>query len=92
MTPARRDVLTPRTEKMHIKWVLRLDKRQRIFRIARLLWMHGTPGMPGGGYSAKLSFALHAALYRRWSDMDEWGFTVLGVRVHYLRAYGGIIT
>lgn len=73
------------------KWVGRLDTPQRFFRLFRICWERGNgPGF-GDGYSAKLSAALDAALYR-WPESDagcDWRFTLFGVRIHYCRSYGG---
>ena len=40
---------------MTIKCVMRYDPTQKKLRLFRFLWRHGTPGLPGGGYSAKMS-------------------------------------
>ena len=76
---------------MRFKKVMRLDTIQRHYRLFRLLWTNGKVG-DGNGYSAKLSVGLIAKLfsYTRLSRYDI-SLTVMGLRLHYARAYGGII-
>lgn len=77
---------------MRFKWVFRRDEIQRFFRIARICWERGEPGKPGGGYSAKFSIALTPRIFR-WIERDattDWRVTILGIRLHYSRSYGGI--
>jgi hypothetical protein len=74
-----------------LRWVFRRDEIQRHFRIARIVWERGVPGLPGGGYSAKLSIALTPRLFL-W-ERDEghvWLLVLFGLRVGYTRSYGGI--
>lgn len=72
------------------KWVFRQDGIQRFFRIARVMWERGEVGC--GGYSAKLSVALDNSFWRgvERDAKTDWRFTLLGVRLHYCRSYGGI--
>jgi len=75
---------------MTLRWIFRVDTIQRFLRVARVVWERGTVG-DGAGYSAKLSFALDPQMFR-WFERDaatDWRFTLLGVRVHYCRSYGG---
>lgn len=79
---------------MRLKWVFRRDEIQRHFRIARLMWERGEVGFGNGGYSAELTFALRPSLFS-WTPRRDIGFngfllTVLGIRIHYERSYGGI--
>jgi hypothetical protein len=55
-------VTNGRRRNMRVKWVFRCDTIQGIFRIARVMWEHGEPGKPGGGYSAKFAVALDPRL------------------------------
>lgn len=79
--------------KMHsvrLKRVMRYDPRIRKFRIARLMWVRGVCGS-GGGYSTKLSVSLVPMLIGWSRGLHEWRMTLLGVQLHYLRSYGGLI-
>ncbi len=75
---------------MKFKPVFRYDSSQKKLRLFRFLWTRGTVG-DGLGYSAKLSFALTPKLYGFKRNLFDWRATFLGVQVHRLRAYGGII-
>lgn len=75
---------------MRFKRVLRYDRRLRMIRLFRLLYEKGERGRKGW-YSAKLSLAIWPKLLHWRTDLWEWEFTILGVRVHSLRSYGGII-
>lgn len=73
---------------LRIKPVMRLDTIQRHFRIVRILWERGEPGF--GGYSAKLSISVRKRLIGFYAAAQhDWMLTILGVRVHYCRSYGG---
>lgn len=75
---------------LRIKKVMRLDTIQRHFRLFRIMWERGKVG-DGNGYSAKLSVGLEPQI-SRWERQagTDWLVTVVGVRVHYCRSYGGI--
>jgi hypothetical protein len=85
-------VTNGRRRNMRVKWVFRCDTIQGFFRLARVMWEHGEPGKPGGGYSAKFAVALDPRLFRPIaSDADsDWRFTLFGIRLHYCRSYGGL--
>ncbi len=74
------------------KPVLRWDKTAKLFRVGRLMWERGTVG-DGKGYSGKLSFALWLSkhgLCRCWKEEGrDWIVSILGLRFHYERSYGG---
>lgn len=74
---------------MKVKWVGRWDPCSRLLRLARLMWTRGTVG-DGRGYSAKLTLALRPALFAVRREWQSVAVTLLGVQVHYQRAYGGI--
>lgn len=74
---------------MRTKIVLRYSPTERTLRLGRLMWERGVVGS-GKGYSAKLSLALVPALFRVSQAWDGWDMTLLGVRLHYKRSYGGI--
>ncbi|MCZ7496276.1 hypothetical protein O8B39_17385 [Agrobacterium rhizogenes] len=76
---------------LRFRKVLRSDEIQRHFRLFRLLWERGTPGVPGGGYSAKLAIGLRPRFFERERESGKaFLFTILGLRIHYSRSYGGI--
>lgn len=72
---------------LRFKRVLRLDTIQRHYRLFRVMWERGRPGF--GGYSAKFSVALTPRLLLFTRQPNGWLVTVLGVRLHYARSYGG---
>lgn len=79
----RRDM---RRRNLRVKRVMRFDEIQRHFRLLRIMWERGTLG-GGYGYSVKLAFGLWPRLlgYDRTFSI----LTVLGLRIHYSRSYGG---
>jgi hypothetical protein len=72
------------------KWVSRYDPSARLLRLCRWMWVRGEVGTDKGGYSTKLSLALHPTIFRVSRARDGWMVTVLGVRLHKQRSYGGI--
>ncbi|MFL5015414.1 MAG: hypothetical protein ACJ8EW_04320 [Rhizobium sp.] len=50
---------------LRFKSVLRFDEIQKHLRLFRLMWERGRPGVPGGGYSAKLAIGLRPRLFHR---------------------------
>ncbi|NTG07134.1 hypothetical protein [Rhizobium rhizogenes] len=76
---------------LRFKSVLRFDEIQKHLRLFRLIWERGRPGVPGGGYSAKLAIGLRPRLFEREREYGKaFLFTILGLRIHYSRSYGGI--
>ncbi len=76
---------------LRLKSVLRFDEIQNHLRLFRLMWERGRPGEPGGGYSAKLAIGLRPRLFHREREYGKaFLITILGLRVHYSRSYGGI--
>jgi hypothetical protein len=76
---------------LRFKRVMRSDSIQKHFRLFRLLWERGTPGKPGGGYSAKLAIGLRPRLFEREREYGKaFLFTILGLRIHYSRSCCGI--
>lgn len=73
-----------------VKWVGTWSPQERMVRVARLVWSRGFMTM--GGYTAKVSVGLRPALFSAHSDCDGWRLTLLGVRLHYQRSYGGWLT
>lgn len=78
-------------KRFRVKWVGRWDSDAKFLRLFRFVWRRGTPGLPGGGYSAKFSVALRPRVFQWCREWHEWSLTICGVRLHYLRSYGGII-
>ena len=76
---------------LRFRVVMRFDEIQKHLRLFRLLWERGTPGVPGGGYSAKLAIGLRPRLFEREREYGKaFLITILGLRIHYSRSYGGI--
>jgi hypothetical protein len=73
---------------MTFKSVMRLDRRSNLVRLFRVMWDRGTVG-DGKGYSNQFSVALRPAWFRWHRETDHWFVTVLGVRFHYARSWGG---
>ena len=71
-----------------VKWVGRLDRGNRLLRLFRVMWSVGQVG-DGKGYSAKFSVGLRPTLFRWRREGDGWLLTVLGIRLHMQRSYGG---
>jgi len=76
---------------MTVRAILRKDYPQGFFRLLRIVWVRGTVGIPDGGYSAKLTLAVWPKLVG-WERLcsTDWSLTLLGLRIHYSRSYGGI--
>jgi hypothetical protein len=74
---------------MKLKTVFRWDRAARLLRLCRLNRTVGRVG-DGKGYSSKTSLALTPRLFSFRRDFGEWILTVLGVRLHHVRSYGGI--
>jgi len=72
---------------MTFKSVLRYSPPERLLRVFRVIWECGEPGL--GGYSAKFSVGVKPSLFGFSSEFGGWCLTLLGVRLHYARAYGG---
>jgi hypothetical protein len=76
---------------LRFKPVMRFDEIQNHLRLFRLMWERGRPGVPGGGYSAKLAIGLRPRLFHREREYGKaFLLTILGLRIHYSRSYGGI--
>ena len=75
------------------KWVWRFQPGygtgplRGLLRVVRVMWERGEAGR--GGWSTKLSLGLEPALFSRGKETYGWLVTVLGVRLHYQRSYGG---
>lgn len=77
----------PNGGRMKIKSVFRYDRESSMLRLFRIVGERGSTGF--GGYSWKLSAALRPALFRFNRELEGWILTVLGLRIHYKRSYGG---
>lgn len=71
--------------KLFVRW----SPRERLLRLGRIVWAKGKPGR--GGYSAKCTLALTPRAFTFCRGHGEWQVTLLGIRVHYQKAYGGWI-
>lgn len=76
---------------MTFKRVMRYDPTQKKIRLFRLLWRRRTPGLPGGGYSAKISVSLVPQIFGWTREWSGWRFTLAGIQVHHLKSFGGTI-
>lgn len=74
-----------------MKAVLRTDPNAMLFRLFRWTWNRGQVG-DGKGYSCKLSVALAPRLFGFRREHEGWILTMLGIRVHFAKSYGGIFT
>lgn len=75
---------------LRLRWVNRWDSRDKVLRLFRITWRRGRAG-DGYGYGAKLTLALRPKVFAwlRSKDCAEVILTILGVRLHYQRSYGG---
>lgn len=77
---------------MRLKPVFRWDARQLMLRVCCLLWQTGSVGLDPHAYSAKLSLALRPWPLLWFSrEYFGWTLTLFGLRIHFLKAHGGII-
>lgn len=73
-----------------VKLFCRWDSSARLLRLGRLVWATGRNPGPGW-YSAKLSLALTPRLFGFSTGFHEWAVTLLGLRVHFQKSFGGWI-
>lgn len=73
---------------MKFKPVWTWSAPERKVRLFRIVWERGVVG-DGDGYSAMLSFSFVPRLYANVPVLFGFDVTVLGVRMHHKRAYGG---
>ena len=77
---------------MTVKLVMRYDPdAEETSAVPYPIWQHGTPGLPGGGYSAKLSVSIVPRIFGWEHGWHEWRLTLAGAQIHHLKAFGGII-
>lgn len=74
---------------MRFKRVMRWDSDLKWLRLFRVTWSNGVVG-DGHGYSQKVSFAITPRLFYFSRGFHEWTLTILGLRIHSTRSYGGI--
>jgi hypothetical protein len=77
--------------KPFVKWVGRWSPEEKVLRLFRVVWCRGTPGTASGGYSAKFSVSLSPRLFSVRREFWSYAITLLGLRLHYMRSYGGYI-
>lgn len=75
---------------LRFKWVLRRDNIQGIFRLFRIMWERGDVGFDASGYSTKFSVALSPGLLAWQKQGSSIEVTLLGLRFHRCRSYGGV--
>jgi hypothetical protein len=88
---ARTACYAPRIDRAAIRflWVWRWDKGAKLLRVCRWYWATGDDATVKGWHSSKLSIALTPRLWNRTPELWGWSVTILGVRLHRKRAYGG---
>ena len=74
---------------MTVKPVMRLDRKGRIFRLARFVWDGREITLGGWPVSHKLSLAFRPALFSWQREADGWLLTLFGLRIHHRRSWGG---
>lgn len=74
-----------------VKLFCRWDSDCKLLRLGRIVWHRGKVG-DGKGYSAKLSLALSPRLFKVRREYESLSVTLLGVRLHYQRSFGGYMT
>lgn len=80
---------------LRFKSVMRRDPTTAMFRLLRVMWETTDPWIKPTDQRRerfhKLTLALRPALFHAAKDGygDGWFLTVLGIRVHYQRSYGG---
>lgn len=75
---------------MKLKPMFTVDQFWRV-RLFRIIWERGVVG-DGQGYSAFFSVSLEPRLWRHERPLYGWAYTILGLRLHYQRSYGGSYT
>ena len=75
---------------LRFKAVMRHDEIQRHYRLFRVMWETGVVGT-GAGHSNMISVAIQPKLFE-WDRLCafSWRLTLLGIRVHRKRSFGGI--
>lgn len=76
---------------MKYKSVWTYDEREHKIRMFRILWQRGVVGVNKGGYSAKLSLSLVPKLFSFYRNGFGWRITFIGIQLHHLKSWGGII-
>lgn len=76
---------------IRMKYGIRRMNTSRI-NLFRFYWVRGGVGKGKGGYSAKFSAGLWARPFVFKREYQGWILCVAGLRLHYRRSYGGIIT
>lgn len=79
-----------RQRRLFVVRVCRWSATEKLLRLVRVVWARGHVGF--GGYSAKVSLGLTPKLFHFRRGWNEFHLTLLGVRLHYLRSYGGMLT
>jgi hypothetical protein len=75
--------------KLKFKWVGRLDSREKILRLFRIVFANGADSTKVGWCSYKLSFAIKPILFDYYRSQFDWELVLLGFRIHLGRSWGG---
>lgn len=74
---------------MTFRRIFRYDPDNQLLRLLRMTWQRETVG-DGKGYSAKFTLGLRPCLFSFRREYGGWLLTILGLRLHYDRSFGGI--
>jgi hypothetical protein len=76
---------------IRVQWLPNLIREERRICLTRVRWEHGTPG-DGVGHSNKVSVSLCASFrFGIERGYERWIYRIGPLRIHWLRAWGGII-
>jgi hypothetical protein len=75
--------------RIRLRKIMTWSPGERKVRLFRLLYSNGTNCMKPGWFSASLSISLVSEWWRRERTEHTWAVTVLGVRIHHKKSFGG---
>lgn len=81
--------LPPLTHKLRVKPVFRYSPAEKKVRLGRIMWATGPDSTQPGWYSAFISLTLVPRIFRFERGFHAWELTILGVRIHHQKSYGG---
>lgn len=77
------------TDKLKFKWIGRWSKSESKLRLFCFTWATGMETTTEGWHSSSFAVSLWPKLFKVQPELWGWCVTVLGVRLHRKRAYGG---
>lgn len=72
-----------------VKLVFRASRRERVYRLFRVVWARKHGPVAGKGWTSKFSVSLWPKLFHWQPQLYGWYLGFCGIRLHYLRSYGG---